>query len=542
MPPSFLAPLQSYRRSGASTSSARQRENRPQHATPNSSTRRRKSRSPDPMVEEVTMRNDPATIRKKKRPHLTPSSSSVNEIAVRPTYGEDMAIDRGRKAKVKPRVQSSFVVEGDVPVQREPVRGTGNGKSKRKDRSRSREASQRLSMKTASPEVDDVDPPHTAPFAIADLNHMKQEVEELRKQLTVSKKTIKKQSKVIDDLRKDLTNSAKTQKEQSKEMDKLKVQSKKSEELATSIEANLMCQICMEILAKPHGLSPCGHVLCQTCLQEWFRSTPPGEDDMYDDDLPQSLLYRKKTCPCCRAVVRSRPIPLFVVKSLASALEKAKITSGATPRASPPPLEGDPWAGIFLDRHLHDADDDWGADDDGDDGDEDVDEDDDDDGNEEDDDDWSFDGYGTPEDEERYEGSYVRARWAPPTVHVTPDDYPFIDDLDADDLAMLRRGVTLQMIDLFSMTYSHRSGLKAIVDDENAVYLGWNIFLHPEDEAGEEYMDWITADMYERPERWSILEDFRGSWTAWKLVPDADNEEYGTTDSEAWEADLASED
>lgn len=41
--------------------------------------------------------------------------------------------------------------------------------------------------------------------------------------------------------------------EQREEMLKLKTRSKKSEELVSTFEANLACQICMEILLKPYG-------------------------------------------------------------------------------------------------------------------------------------------------------------------------------------------------------------------------------------------------------------------------------------------------
>jgi len=258
---------------------------------------------------------------------------------------------------------------------------------------------------------------------------------------------------------------------------------------------------------------------------------------MYDDDPTVSLLYRKKTCPCCRTIVRSRPIPLFLVKSLTASLEKAKAPPG-TRRVTPPPDDDDPWAGIFIHPFLHDAEDAWAAYDDGDDEDGDEDED-----YDEDEDDWSVDGYGTADDEERYEGPYVHPRWQPPSVNVFPEDYAFIDELDASDLSMLRRGATLQMIDLFSMNYTHDEGLSAVVDGENTVYLGWNIYVHPEDESGEDFMDWITTDMYQRPERWDVTEAMDGTWTAYKLVPeeDDDGEDYETSDSEFWAAELANE-
>ena len=118
------------------------------------------------------------------------------------------------------------------------------------------------------------------------------------------------------------------------------------------------------------SLSPCGHVLCMTCLLGWFKAAPPGEDDM-DDEHPNALLYRTKTCPCCRTVVHSKPIPLYLIKSLASALDKSKAPAGTT-RRSPPPDDDDPWAGIF--RDPRDVDAYWSSDDEEDDEDEDLDE------------------------------------------------------------------------------------------------------------------------------------------------------------------------
>ncbi|KAJ3557501.1 hypothetical protein NM688_g1445 [Phlebia brevispora] len=85
-------------------------------------------------------------------------------------------------------------------------------------------------------------------------------------------------------------------------------------------------------------------------------------------------------------------------------------------------------------------------------------------------------------------------------IYVSPDDYAF-EDVTEEQLSMLRRGATLQMIALFSMSYTHDEGLKAVVDG-NELYLGWNIVLHDVDHTGEEFMDWAVADVFERPERW----------------------------------------
>ncbi|KAI0676034.1 hypothetical protein C8Q78DRAFT_964308 [Trametes maxima] len=412
-------------------------------------------------------------------------------------------------------------------------------KSKRKERSRSRETSSRHSRKTATPELmeEGGEPVYTGPLAQADYHRTKSELDNLRKQVAMSKKTIQKQSKVIDELRSELTASNESHRSQRAEMEKLQIQSKKSSDLVATVESSLMCQICMDLLLKPYGLSPCGHVLCMSCLLEWFKAAPPGEDDMLDDDYPNALLYRKKTCPCCRAVVRSRPIPLYVLKSLASAVDKTKSPDGV-PCPSPPPDDEDPWAGIFRKHAGYDeywsTDEDEEDDEDAEDG-EDYDDDD-------DEDYWSFDGYGTGEDEVGYVGAYVAPRWSPPTTTVAVDEYPFLEP-ESEEFKMLRRGATMAMIELFQMNYSHDTGLTAVVEDRNVVYLGWSIELHPDDETGEEYMDWILGDMYDRPERWRMIHDaVDGTWSAHRLVPQGDADEYDDTDSEIWTADDDDED
>lgn len=242
---------------------------------------------------------------------------------------------------------------------------------------------------------------------------------------------------------------------------------------------------------------------------------------MYDDTDPLALIYRTKTCPCCRAAVRSRPTQLFIIKSIASALDKAK-PSG--PRRGSPPLDSDPWAGIFLPDPSDSASTDEGEG-------EETDED------EEDGYGWVYgeDGYGTDSDEEAYQGIYVPARWQPPSIHVETTDFLF-DDLTEEDFKMLRRGGTVQMIELFHMTYSHQEGLSIVLDDGNRIYIGWNIRLHPSDYTGEEYVDHIVNDVFERSERWNVDERADGSWTARRLVRELGEVTFDTTDSEEWEA------
>jgi hypothetical protein len=93
------------------------------------------------------------------------------------------------------------------------------------------------------------------------------------------------------------------------------------------------------------------------------------------------------------------------------------------------------------------------------------------------------------------------------------------------------------MIELFSgMSYSHNDGLLIVLDDRNQIYLGWNIRLHPSDHNGEEYVDHIVSDVFERGERWMVGEREDGSWMARKLVRESEEVTFDTTDSEELEA------
>jgi hypothetical protein len=282
------------------------------------------------------------------------------------------------------------------------------------------------------------------------------------------------------------------------------------------------------------SLSPCGHVLCQSCLQGWFRKAPPNDEDMYDDGDPDYLMYRLKSCPCCRANVRDRPVPVFIVKSIAVALTKSKEAKAGSSvaRASPLPAEGDPWAGLFPpvgEDEFGEDDDEDGNEDDEDDEDEDEEEDDED---EDDYNEWLTEvfAYGSASEEEPFEGDYVSPQWEPPSVDIDPTNFEF-EDLDDDDLNVLRRGATIDMLDIYRMTYSHEEGLVARVDNEQ-LYLGWNILLSADDDAGEEYIDYLFKDMLDRPERWDITEGDDGGRVCHRLVPEDEVLSYETTDSE----------
>lgn len=283
------------------------------------------------------------------------------------------------------------------------------------------------------------------------------------------------------------------------------------------------------VFHSPSSLSPCGHVLCLGCLQGWFRTPPTGDEDMEEDD-PDVILYRKKSCPVCRAEVFHRPIPLFVIKSIANAFDKVRQVS---PRRSSPLPDGDPWAGIFPEAvspyNQHDSDSESNPY-------YDFDDETDQDYGDSEDDMWPLYGYGSDSDGDFYDGEYVHPRWAPPTVDVSPDDFPF-EEINNETLSMLRRGATLQMIALFNMTYTHDEGLMAYLE-ENEVYLGWNICLKQDDATGEEYMDWIEADIVNHSERWE-KQDSDGYWIAWRLIREDEEEDFELTDSEMWAEELA---
>jgi hypothetical protein len=254
---------------------------------------------------------------------------------------------------------------------------------------------------------------------------------------------------------------------------------------------------------------------------------------MYDDDDPDYFMYRIKSCPCCRAKVRNRPVPVFIVKSIAVALTKGKEAKpGLSVARVPPPVpsDSDPWAGLFPAV----GEDEFGEDDDEDenedlDDDEDLDDEDEDDYNE-----WltSVFAYGSGSEEEPYEGEYVPPQWEPPSIDIDPTALEF-EDLDEEDLSVLRRGATVEMLDMYQMTYTHEDGLVAHVDDE-LLYLGWNIRLSADDETGEEYIDYLYKDMLDRPERWDINPGEFGARVCRRLVAEDEVENYETTDSEVW--------
>ncbi|KAI9444342.1 hypothetical protein H4582DRAFT_2071939 [Lactarius indigo] len=126
------------------------------------------------------------------------------------------------------------------------------------------------------------------------------------------------------------------------------------EALFTSLLSSLVCQICLDLLHKPFALTPCGHVSCYSCLINWFNA------DRQPDELEGDHVFRKKTCPQCRAVVRGRPIEAWNIKDMVAVVAKSGLALDFPPPAEVDPNEAasgepadpelpsrDPWANVF---------------------------------------------------------------------------------------------------------------------------------------------------------------------------------------------------
>lgn len=489
--------------------------------------RRKKSRSPDawnpnPQLQFAAQRSEPAQPEGGKKKKSTTPLLLDNRPFLAPL--DDANFERGRKHKSKSRQQGRQAVEH--PTTASALAAENKPK---KDRSKSRDSAYRQLSKASTSDSEgvqalvDLHLEYQGPFAAAEFAKLKREIETWKKVAHDNKKTIKKQNKVIEELRQKASANEKKLKETESQVSKAQSKVKKSEDAINNVETTVQCQICMELLLKPYALSPCGHVLCVSCLQEWFKKAPPGDDEMYDDDDPDYLLFRKKTCPCCRGNIRNRPIPVFIVKSIASTLLKVRGTSPNTssPTAGSPPADADPWEGLFPpDDEIED----YGSDDDDDD--------------DEEDDDWLDEdvfSYSTGSDEDTYDGDYVLPQWEPPATVIDEEDYLF-DHLGHNDLNVLRRGATLAMLHEYDMYYVHDEGLIALDELNNRIFLGWNISLSADDEDGSRYIEWVTRDMDDRPERWRMMHLDNGKYEAHRLVPEDDVCDYSDSDSEHYMA------
>jgi hypothetical protein len=358
----------------------------------------------------------------------------------------------------------------------------------------------------------------------------------------------------------------------------------------SSFELTFQCQVCIELLhrpyayvffcnamlvnkLKPSSLSPCGHVFCLLCLQEWFRKAPAANyDDEEDLENPRYILRRPKSCPCCRTRITNRPIPLFVLRSATNALValRAQLSGVENPAESQTiDNDGDPWKGIFptseddevstsdedeesssesagvdslaeSDRvsvHFTQYTDEYAG--------------------------FAFDSgsesdnpsdglYGddhhgfASEDEDEY----VRPRWQPASRYV--GFYGGFPDSHGEDhgrmISLLRRGCPLQMILSFRMTYTREEGIVAYVPSLSSslflndgirdintmhrVLLGWNIEVDEEmDKYGCNFMQQMLDELDIYPQRWEVRPRFNAEqgqvlYDAKRLVRLSEMEDY----------------
>ncbi|CAE6470639.1 unnamed protein product [Rhizoctonia solani] len=109
-----------------------------------------------------------------------------------------------------------------------------------------------------------------------------------------------------------------------------------------TVQNSVHCPICLDPLWKPFVVVPCGHMACQGCLISWFTSPPPGAADQPDDRPRQ----KRKTCPHCRGLVKSRPVEVYGLGGVVTTLHPqppSQSTSNGDTSVAP----ADPWADIF---------------------------------------------------------------------------------------------------------------------------------------------------------------------------------------------------
>lgn len=306
--------------------------------------------------------------------------------------------------------------------------------------------------------------------------------------------------------------------------------------------------------------------------------------DMDPEDMDADyILTRPKSCPCCRAVVVRRPVPVFIVKAVSAALAANK-SRGSGIADTADETDGDPWQGLFLPAgegrrgttrggmHSYEDEDDGYVDEEE---------------YEDDDDDvlepaqellafnaglwgvnilmdhympgaYEYETRSVESDEEAIQveeevedededdmlppfdpdATYVEPQWEPPNTD--SDDlveYGFDpESFDDEDYRMLRRGCTPSMLENFRMRYSHSRGLIVDIEPGNRIFLGWNIQLNDPDSEGIEYIDRLVEDIDENPVRWNVVvtNQRTGGWDAVRLIPMTELEGYETTDTEAW--------
>ncbi|GAW01523.1 ring finger domain protein [Lentinula edodes] len=492
------------------------------------------------------------------------SSKSSGSASVRQStssYDSDMITDSGQRLRSNVTIAAFQRPNGSRPTT--PAAPNLQKKDKGKERQSKSHGS--------------TDASFSGPIAVAEFERMRIEIETLKSTLNDHKKNARKQAKKIDELKAEIVTGKATRDEQEAQLQLLKSKHSRNEELLNTFETTLTCNICMELLNKPFSLSPCGHTFCLQDLQEWFRKAPPADEDMdLDIDDPDYVMYRQKSCPACRAVVLGRPLPVYPVRDLISALQKAKVSGNAaatvsTRRSSSPYVSEDPWEGLFPDNDEDEEDE------------------------EEDglevgampfgflysesdsememhDDDSEYDSNGEPEEEEdnsaideEEEGEsgedvegegysegdedyYVSPQWEPPC-------YPYPGNVAPGPQSQLvRRGCPPWLSSTYRIRYSHNNGLVGHLnsldpDDVGApprgptsrmhrLFLGWNI-RNIDDQSSELsqrfFMAQILEDFRNEPYKFSIHQRANGCLDVRVLVPADEVTQYYSTESEGWD-------
>lgn len=282
--------------------------------------------------------------------------------------------------------------------------------------------------------------------------------------------------------------------------------------------------------------------------------------DPEDFDDPQYIMNRQKSCPCCRATVLHRPVPVFLIKSVATTMIKAK-GPGHTAASPVSRADGsstvesaDPWEGLFPDdEDMVGLEEDYEFDE------------------EEaaympwmlgaigDSDDDGYDSYASAEDESMGEdeddgsdaGSYyVSPIWERPTVY-----YRGGSRHDSSFIKMIRRGCSRDMINAYGMTYTHSEGLivyvrsldpdvevEAFREADRAamirIFVGWNVHREPADRAGHSFVNDLLHEFRDHPNRFLPVPRANvGQWDVKVLIRAEEVEELSdgeTSSSETW--------
>jgi len=147
---------------------------------------------------------------------------------------------------------------------------------------------------------------------------------------------------------------------------------------AAQLADNVDCEICTSRMWSPYSLPGCGHIFCQSCLQDWFSTTlaqfmnaNPHYNINQAHNIPhlQGLMQNPQaanhpqiagilanllppgpqyTCPTCREPVHSRPTEAFALKAI------VRVITAATGENSPKKpirkgkaIAAGPWDGFF---------------------------------------------------------------------------------------------------------------------------------------------------------------------------------------------------